>query len=78
MCLQQGNAKKKKKKKLVKLVNIEEENIHIFRGNFNEIFRENVSHDNIKSQRKQGLYPFCRKYSFEITIGDGHIYPQPF
>ena len=68
----------KKKKKLVKLVNIEEENIHIFRGNFNEIFRENVSHDNIKSQRKQGLYPFCRKYSFEITIGDGHIYPQPF
>ena len=32
VCLQQGNAKKKKKKKLVKLVNIEEDNIHIFRG----------------------------------------------
>ena len=37
-----------------------------------------MSHDNIKSQRKQGLYPFCRKYSFEITIGDGHIDPSLF
>ena len=54
--LQQGNVKKSKK--LMKIVNIEEEGLHIFWttwGNFNEIFMKDVAPDNIKSYEKAGF-----------------------
>ena len=36
--------------------------------NFNEIFRKNVTYDNIKSHQKSGLHPLSRKYNFGRTI----------
>ena len=46
------------KGKMMKIVNIDEENLHIFRPNdwrnFNEIFKKNLSYD-IKSHKKQGF-----------------------
>ena len=67
--LQQGNDKKLKK--LMKVVDIDEENLHIFRkkdfGNFNKISRKNVPYDDIKSHKKPGLYPYSRKHSFRKT-----------
>ena len=55
--LQQGNIKKQNKK-MMKLVKIDEENLHIFQTTFNEIFRKNVSYmyGNIKSHKNPGLY----------------------
>ena len=56
--LQQGNVKKSKKS--MKIVNIEEEVLHIFWttwGNFSEIFMKDVAPDNIKSYEKAGFLP---------------------
>ena len=39
--------------------------------NFNEIFRKNMSYDNIKSYKKTGLNPLSRKYSLGKTTGVG-------
>ena len=60
----------KKSKKLMKLVNIDEENLHLLNDlrNFNEFFRTNVIYDNIKSHKKKtGLHPLSRKYSYGKT-----------
>ena len=45
--------------------------------NFNEIFRKNVSYDNIKSYKKPGLYPLVRKCSFGETTGVVKWNPPP-
>ena len=58
--LQQGNAKKSDK--LIKLNNIEEQN-------FNEIFRKDVTYDNIKSHEKPGIHNFSEKHIFGKTTG---------
>ena len=59
----------KNPKKLMKLVNIDEENLHLLNDlrNFNEFFRKNVIYDNIKSHKKTGLHPLSRKYSYGKT-----------
>ena len=61
-----------KTEKMMKIVNIDEENLHISQmtwGIFNEIFRKNVSY-NIKSHKKAVLYLLSRKYSFgKATVG---------
>ena len=31
-------------------------------SNFNEIFRKDVSYDNVKSHKKAGLRPLCRRF----------------
>ena len=38
---------------------------------FNEIFKKNVTCDNIKSDNKSGLHPLSGKRNFKLT-------PQPF
>ena len=38
-------------------------------GNLNEIFREDVPCDNIKSHKKPGFHPLCRRYIFQKTTG---------
>ena len=39
--------------------------------NFNEIFKEDVTYNNIKSHKKPGLHPFSEKHIFgKITGGD--------
>ena len=37
--------------------------------NFNEIFREDVPYDNIKSHKKTGFQPLFRRYIFRKTTG---------
>ena len=44
--------------------------------NFNEIFREDATYDNIKSHKKAGLHPLFRRCSFRKTTGDS-IKPSP-
>ena len=39
--------------------------------NFNEIFRKNVTHNNIKSHQKSGLHPLSRKHNIGKTTGRG-------
>ena len=67
--LQLRNAKKSKK--LVKIVNVDDILINLRNNlrNVNEIFRKNVSYDNIKSRQNPGLYPLSRKSSFGKTTG---------
>ena len=45
--------------------------------NFNEIFRKDVTYDNIKSQRKPGFYPLFRRYIFRKATDRGEIAPPP-
>ena len=57
--LQEGNDKKIEK--LIKIGNIEEENsLYLLNelSNFNEIFSEDVTYDNIKSPKKTGIHDF--------------------
>ena len=40
--------------------------------NFNEIFRKDVTYDNVKSHKKPGLHPVSRRYIFgKATRGGG-------
>ena len=55
----------------MKIVNIEEENLNIFFRNFDEIFRKDVTYDNIKSHKKAGLYRLSKKYIFGKTTEGG-------
>ena len=50
----------------MKIVNIEEENLYLQNdlGNFNEIFRKDVTYDNIKSHKKIGLHSVLIRYIF--------------
>ena len=43
--------------------------------NLNEIFRKDVTYDNIKSHKKSGFRPLFRRYIFEKTTAGGQIYP---
>ena len=48
---------------MIKTVNIDKEDLHIFQTtwNFNEVFRKNMSHNNIKNHKKPGPYSFSKK-----------------
>ena len=41
--------------------------------NFNDIFRKDVTHDNIKSHKNPGFYPLFRRYNFKKTTGGSQI-----
>ena len=41
--------------------------------NFNEVFRKNLTYDNIKSQQKSGLQPLSRKHNFRENTGGGGV-----
>ena len=62
--LQQGNFKQSEK--LMKIVNIEERTSYLLNEyrNLNEIFRKDVTYDNIKSHTKTGLQSFSEKTHF--------------
>ena len=73
--LQQENVKKSKN--LMKIDNIEEENLYIFWASsevflilstFNDIFGKDVTSDNVKSH-KQGHNLFSEKHAFRKTKG---------
>ena len=49
--------------------------------NFTEIFRKDVTYDNIKSHKKPGLHALSRKCISGKTTGEGggfKLTPQPF
>ena len=46
------------------IVNIEERHFLNELMNFNGIFREDVTYDNIKSQKRPGLHSFSEKITF--------------
>ena len=71
----------KESKKLMKIVNTDEENLHIFRTTFGisikfprKVWLNNI---NIKSHKKSGLYPFSKKCSFRKTRGVGVQFTPP-
>ena len=49
--------------------------------NFNEIFRKDVTYDNIKSHKKPGFHPLFRRYIFRKSTKGGAggklTLPQP-
>ena len=59
---------------MMKLVNIEEYS-HLLNDlrNINEIFRRDVTYDNIKSHKRAGPHHLSEKYLFEKTTGEGQI-----
>ena len=61
----------KNPKKLTKTVNIEEQIGNLLKDltKFNEIFRKSVIYDNIKSHKKQRLYPLHDKFIFGKSTG---------
>ena len=44
---------------------------------FNEIFRKDVSYDNIKRHKKTRFHPFIRRYIFRETTGGSNWPPPP-
>ena len=50
---------------------MERENLLNDLSNFNEVFKKDVACDNIKSNKKAGLYPLSRKHMFGKTTGEG-------
>ena len=44
---------------------------------FNEIFRQNVTCDNIKSCKKAELHPLSRKHNFRKIKGSAKLTPPP-
>ena len=40
-------------------------------GNFNEVFRNNVTYDNVEIHKEMELYPLSRKYIFAKSMGQG-------
>ena len=56
----------------MKRANIDRENSSYLLNdlrNFNEIFRKDVTYDNIKGHKKTGFYPSFRRYFFRKTTG---------
>ena len=41
--------------------------------NLNEIFRKDIPYDNIKSHKKAGFHPLCRRHIFQKTTGGDQI-----
>ena len=77
--LWQGNVKSSEK--LVRIVNIEGENLQIFwkiSKNFNENFRKDVTYENIKTCKKPELQSLSRKDGFEKITRAGQIDPSAF
>ena len=64
--LQKENVKKFEK--LMKVLNIEGENLWKNFRNFSETFRRDLAHDNIKSQKKAGFVTLSRIQTFGKTI----------
>ena len=67
--MQQGNVKKSKK--FMKLGNISEENLHIFRKTWGTSMKFSGKMFLIIILKQSGLYLLCRKYSFEKQQGVG-------
>ena len=44
-------------------------------SNFNEIFREDMTYDNIKSNKKPVFHPLIRRYIFQKTTGELKLTP---
>ena len=66
---------------LMKIVNIDRENLHIFWrtwGILNEMFRTSVTFGNTKSHKKAELHPLSRRYIFGKTTGGVKLIPQHF
>ena len=63
--LQQGNAKKSEK--LMKILNWRRKSLYLLNkfSNFNENFRNDVTFDKIKSNKKLGLHLFSKKHILE-------------
>ena len=58
-------------KQLLKIVNFDEENLHILRinlKNLNVILRKDVTFYNIRSHKNPGFHSFCRRYIFRTTF----------
>ena len=55
----------------MKIVNIDGENLYLLRDlrNFNDIFRKDVTYDNIKIKKKTGPHPLFKRYIFGKTGG---------
>ena len=62
----------RKSEKLMKIVNIEKENLHIEFRNFNKILRKDITCNNIKSHKKQGFI-FSLKNTFLEKAQGGQI-----
>ena len=67
----------RKAKKSMEIVNIDGENFHIFWTTWKEIFRKDVTNDNIKSHKKPGLHLFSIKYNLGKTIGRVKLTAHP-
>ena len=59
----------------MKMNNIDGENLLNDWRNFNEIFRKDVTYDDIKSHKKPRLHPLSRRYIFGKTTEEGQINP---
>ena len=60
----------------MKIANIEQRNSSFLLNelrNFNEIFRKDVTYDNIKSHKKPAFHPLFRGYIFRKTTGGGGV-----
>ena len=77
--LQKGNVKKSKK--LIKIVNIEEERLHILRMNWGISMMSSGKMSLmiiLKVAKKQGIHPFSEKYIFEKNKEGGvKLTPAP-
>ena len=75
---QQGTVKKSEK--LIKTVNVAEENLHISSTNSRismKVSGNDVSYDNFKSQKKTGFHPFSGRHIFGKTTREPNSL-QPF
>ena len=64
----------------MKVANIDIEILHKFLNdltNFSEIFRKDVTYDNIKSCKKTGFHPLFKTYIFQKII-EVKVTPPPF
>ena len=61
----------------MKIVNIDGENLPHDLRSLNEIFRKDVTYDNVRSHKKLGLHPLSRRYIFEKTT-EGESTHQQF
>ena len=62
---------------MMKIVNIDGENLLNDQRNFNEILRKDATYDNVRSHKKAELHPVTRRYIFRKTTGGCQIDPHP-
>ena len=58
---------------MMKIVDIDEENLLNNQKNFNEILRKDATYDNVKRHKKTELHPVTRRYIFRKTIWGGRV-----